>query len=148
MRILILTQWYQPEPPRLLRDLAQSLQALEHHVEVLTGFPNYPSGRLYPGYRLWLWQKEVLDHIPVARVFLYPDYGRSALKRTLSFVSFTASVTLLGPWLASRPDVIHVIYPPAIVGGPAWLLSRLWRVPFTLEIYDMWPETLRATGMV
>lgn len=148
MRILILTQWYQPEPPKLLWDLAQSLQAMGHHVEVLTGFPNYPSGTLYPGYRLSLWQKEVLDGIPVTRVLLYPDHGRSAFRRTLNFVSFAASVILLGPWLASRPDVIHVIFPPAIVGGPAWFLSRLWRVPFTLEIHDMWPETLRATGMV
>jgi colanic acid biosynthesis glycosyl transferase WcaI len=64
MRILILTQWYQPEPPKLLSDLAQSLQAKGHSVEVLTGFPNYPSGTLYPGYRLSLWQKEVLDGIP------------------------------------------------------------------------------------
>ena len=54
---------------------------------------------------------------------------------------------MLGPWLVKKPDVIHFI-PPLTVGIPAWLLSRLWHVPFTHEIQDIWPETLAATGML
>ena len=39
-------------------------------------------------------------------------------------------------------------FPPVTLGFPAWILGRLRRVPITFEIQDMWPETLRATGMV
>ena len=95
-----------------------------------------------------MWQKEIINGVPVIRVPLYADHSRSGWKRILNFASFALVASLLGPWLAGRPDVIHVYHPPGTIGLPAWFLSRLWRVPFTYEIQDMWPETLRATGMV
>lgn len=148
MRVLILTQWYPPEPALLLQELAQSLRSYGHEVTVLTGFPNYPTGRLYPGYRLRIRQREVLAGISVVRVPLYPDHSRSGLRRALNYVSFALSTTILGPWRLRRPDVIFVYHPPLTVGLPAYVLSRLWRAPFVYQIQDMWPETLAATGML
>ena len=148
MRILLLTQWYPPEPASLLQELAQTLLEKGHDVEVLTGFPNYPSGKLYPGYRLRWSMKEKLDKISVSRVFLYPDHSGSKIKRILNYFSFAISSAFLGPWMVSKPDVIFVYHPPLTVGIPAFLISRLWRVPFVYQVQDMWPETLRATGMV
>ena len=147
MRILILTQWYPPEPAMLLQELAQSLQGLNHDVTVLTGFPNYPSGQLYPGYKVRLRQQEVLAGVPVVHVPLYPEHSRSGLRRALNYVSFALSATLLGWWKVPRPDVLFVYHPPLTIGIPAFVLSRLWRVPFVYQIQDMWPETLAATGM-
>jgi len=147
MRILLLTQWYPPEPQEFLAEMAQSLQALGHEVTVLTGFPNWPSGEVYPGYRIKPWQRETLDGVNLIRVPLYPDHSRSGLKRILNYFSFALSATLLGPWLVRRVDVIHVI-PPVTVAVPAWVLSHLWGISFTHEIQDIWPETLAATGMI
>jgi glycosyltransferase involved in cell wall biosynthesis len=147
MRILILTQWYPPEPAMLLQELAQSLQGRGHQVTVLTGFPNYPSGQLYPGYKVRLRQREMLAGVPVVRVPLYPEHSRSGLRRALNYVSFALSATLLGLWSTPRPDVMFVYHPPLTVGLPAYVLSRLWRRPFVYQIQDMWPETLAATGM-
>jgi len=148
MRILILTQWYPPEPALLLQELAQSLINMGHDVQVLTGFPNYPSGTLYPGYKLRWRMKEVLAGVPVARVALFPDHSTSKIKRSLNYLSFAFSSAFLGPWLVDRPDVIFVYHPPLTVGFSGFLLSRLWRVPFVYQIQDMWPETLAATGMI
>ncbi len=148
MRILLLTQWYPPEPQKILSDLAESLQAAGHQVSVLTGFPNFPAGKVYPGYRQRLWQREDIGGIPVIRVPLFPDHSRSAIKRSLNIASFAWSATLLGSWLAPQVDVIHVIHPPLTVAWPAWWLGLLRRTPFTYEIQDMWPETLKATGMI
>jgi len=148
MRVLILTQWYPPEPMKLLSDMTETLQAMGHEVTVLTGFPNWPSGKLYPGYRLRLWQREEQNGVRIIRVPLFPDHSRSALKRALNFLSFAISATVLGFWLVPRPDVMHVIHPPITIGLPAIVLSILWRIRFTLEIQDMWPENLRATGMI
>ena len=147
MRILLLTQWYPPEPQEFLAEMAQSLKALGHEVTILTGFPNWPSGEVYPGYRIKPWQRETMDGIQIVRVALYPDHSRSGFRRAVNYISFALSATILGPWLVQKPDVIHVI-PPLTVGVPAWLLSRLWRVPFTHEIQDIWPETLAATRML
>lgn len=148
MKILILTQWYLPEPAILLQELAQTLQGLGHEVTVLTGFPNYPSGNVYPGYRISVWQKEKVAGVPVVRVPLYPNHGQSGLKRIFNYVSFALSSSCLGPFLVSRPDAIFVYHPPLTVGLPAFWLSRLWRVPFVYQVQDMWPETLSATGML
>jgi glycosyltransferase involved in cell wall biosynthesis len=148
MHVVLLSQWYQPEPGLIGQGLAQTLQKMGHRVTVLTGFPNYPSGKLYPGYGLRPWRREVLAGVPVVRTPLYPDHSRSGFRRVLNYVSFAASSSVLGLWLVPRPDVVFVYHPPLTVGWPAWLLTRLWRVPFVYQIQDMWPETLRATGMV
>lgn len=148
MRVLILSQWYPPEPGLLMQELAQSLQGLGHDVTVLTGFPNYPSGRVYPGYRVRPWMKETIEGVPVVRVALYPEHSKSAVKRVVNFLSFAISSACLAPFLASRPDVLFVYHPPLTVGFPAIWLSWFWRVPFVYQIQDMWPETLSATGML
>jgi len=50
MRILLLTQWFQPEPMFKGLPFAKALTERGHTVEVLTGFPNYPGGQVYPGW--------------------------------------------------------------------------------------------------
>jgi glycosyltransferase involved in cell wall biosynthesis len=148
MKILLLTQWYPPEPQKFRSDLSETLQALGHKVTVLTGFPNYPSGNLYPGYRLRLWQRETIRGVSVIRIPLYPNHSTSSWKRSLNYLSFTAAASLLGPCVIPRPDIVYVFSPPLTLACPGWLLSRFFRVPLTCEIQDMWPETLAATGML
>jgi colanic acid biosynthesis glycosyl transferase WcaI len=148
MKILLLSQWYLPEPVKYVSDLAESWQAQGHKVTVLTGFPNYPTGKLSPGYKIKLWQREAINGVPIIRVPLYPDHSTSLIQRLVNFGSFAACATLLGPWLVPRVDVIHVIHPPLTIGIPARVLGCLFRRPFTYEIQDLWPEVLRATGVL
>ena len=148
MKILFLTQWYLPEPLRYQSDLAETLCDQGHEVTVLTGFPNWPTGKLAPGYKIRLWQKEIINGVSVIRVPLYPDHSTSAWHRVLNFMSLAFFTTVLGPWLVPAYDVIHVNFPPVTLGLPAWILSWRRRAPITFEIQDMWPETLQATGML
>jgi colanic acid biosynthesis glycosyl transferase WcaI len=148
MKILLLTQWYPPEPQKFRSDLAETLQTLGHEVTVLTGFPNYPSGNLYPGYRLRFWQRETIRGIPVIRVPLFPDHSTSSWKRSLNYLSFSMAAALLGPWLIPKPDIVYVFAPPLTLACPGWLLRKIFCVPLACEIQDMWPETLAATGML
>lgn len=148
MHVLYLTQWYPPEPAILQQQLAQTLIERGHHVTILTGFPNYPAGKLYPGYRIKPVQREVLAGVPVVRVPLFPEHSRSALLRIGNYLSFALSAGLLGAGVVSRPDVLFVYHPPLSVGLPAIALSRIWKVPFVYQIQDLWPDTLKSTGMV
>lgn len=147
MRILILTQWFQPEPTFKGLAFAKALQARGHEVEVLTGFPNYPGGKVYPGYRVRAVQREVMDGIRVTRGALYPSHDQSALKRIANYCSFAASTGLLSLTL-KRPDVVYVYTPPMTAAAGAVLLRLLRRVPFVVDVQDLWPDTLAATGMV
>lgn len=148
MKITILTQWYPPEPATLMHEMAQELALHGHDVEVITGFPNYPSGQLHPDYRLRSWMRERIDGIDILRTWLYPEHSHSAIKRIINYISFSLSATLFGSLKARRPDILFVYHPPLTVGFVGWVLSRFWRIPFIYQIQDMWPETLRATGML
>ena len=147
-RILLLTQWFDPEPTFKGMVFARELVRQGFEVEVLTGFPNYPGGKVYPGYRITPLQREVIDGVQVTRVPLYPNHDQSAIKRVLNYVSFAASSLMYGLFLARRADVIYAYHPPLTVGITASLIRLLRRIPVVYDIQDMWPDTLRATGMV
>lgn len=148
MKILFLSQFFSPEPFFKALPFATALARRGHEVEALTGFPNYPGGRLYPGYRVRAWQRETLEGIPITRVPLYPSHDRSIVRRTLNYTSFAASASLLGPFLVGRPDVAYVYHPPATVGLPAWVLKTLKGIPFVYDIQDLWPDTIDASQMM
>ncbi|MNJ19144.1 putative glycosyl transferase [compost metagenome] len=147
VRVLLLTQWFDPEPTFKGLVFARELVAQGFEVEVVTGFPNYPGGKLYPGYRVKLLQREVIDGVKVTRVPLYPSHGQSGIGRVLNYVSFAASSLLYGLFGAKKPDVIYAYHPPLTVGIAAACIRLLRRVPVVYDIQDMWPDTLRATGM-
>lgn len=143
-----MTQWFEPEPALKGLLFARALKEKGHDVEVLTGFPNYPGGRVYPGYRVKPFQREVVEGIPVVRVALYPSHDASAGRRVLNYTSFAISAALLGPFLTRRPDVIYAYHPPLTVGLAAAVLGLVRRTPFVYDVQDLWPDTLAATGMV
>ena len=148
MRILLLTQWFDPEPTFKGLVFARELVRRGHDVEVLTGFPNYPGGKLYPGYRIRPWRCEILDGIRVVRVALYPSHDRSSWRRMLNYATFALSASVLGPLLVKRPDVVYAYHPPATVALPALVIKMLRRSPVVYDIMDLWPDTVRASGMI
>jgi colanic acid biosynthesis glycosyl transferase WcaI len=148
MRVLLLSQWFEPEPTFKGLAFARALAARGHDVEVLTGFPNYPGGNLYPGYRVRPWQRETMRGIRVTRVAIYPSHNKSALGRSLNYLSFGVTSALLSPFLVRKPDVIYVYHPPATSGLAALLAKALAGVPFVYDIQDLWPDTLGLSGMV
>jgi colanic acid biosynthesis glycosyl transferase WcaI len=148
MRILLLTQWFDPEPTFKGLVFARALAARGHTVEVLTGFPNYPGGKVYPGYRIRPWAREQSDGIEVLRVALYPSHDNSGPHRVLNYLSFAISAAVIGTALVRRPDVVYVYHPPITVGFAATVLGFLRRAPFVYDIQDLWPDTVAASGMM
>ncbi len=147
-RLLLLSQWFEPEPTLKGLAFAKELAARGFEVEVLTGFPNYPGGAVYSGYRIKLIQREVIDGIRVTRVPLFPSHSRSKLGRVANYLSFAASSTVYGLFFAKRPDLVYAYHPPLTVGLAASMLKLFRRIPFVYDIQDLWPDTLKATGMV
>ncbi|MGA2052054.1 MAG: glycosyltransferase family 4 protein [Opitutales bacterium] len=119
---------------------ARALAARGHEVRILTGFPNYPGGRLYPGYRLRWRQREVMDGIPILRVPLYPSHDGSSAGRALNYLSFfaTAGWPLWGGW---KPDVVY-IYNLVTLGALATVNQALRHVPYVLDVQDLWPDSI------
>ncbi len=148
LRILLLTQWFDPEPTFKGMVFARELVRQGFVVEVLTGFPNYPCGKIYRGYKVRWLKKEVIDGVKVTRVPLYPSHDSSPMRRVLNYVSFAISSLFYGLFIAQRPDLIYAYHPPLTVGVTATVLRFMRRVPVVYDIQDLWPDTLRATGML
>lgn len=148
IRVLLLTQWFDPEPTFKGLVFARELVRKGFEVEVVTGFPNYPGGKVYPGYRIKWLQRESIDGVQITRLPLYPNHGQSAIKRVLNYASFGASALFYGLFIAKRPAVMYAYHPPLTVGIVAGLIRLFRRIPVVYDIQDMWPDTLRATGMV
>lgn len=148
MKILYLTQWFDPEPGVIKGvDFVRRLEVGGHTVTVVTGLPNYPTGRIFPGYRFRLYQRERLLGCDVRRLALYPSHSRSSTGRALNFISFFVSVFLYGLFRSGRYDIVYVYHPPITVGLAAALFGWVRRRHFILEIQDLWPDTVVSSGM-
>ncbi len=148
MKIGYLTQWFQPEPnPRGLY-LAKELQNRGHTVKVLTGFPNYPYGKLYPGYKLALKKRENLEGVSVLRVFLYPSHDKSKLKRAINYITFSISAAIFGIKEFRDCDVIIAYQDPLSYILPVFVFKYILRKRVVIDVQDIWPEALYATGML
>ena len=148
MKIGYLTQWFQPEPnPRGL-SLAKELQNRGHAVKVLSGFPNYPYGKLYPGYKLVLKRRENLDGVSVLRVFLYPSHDKSKIKRAINYITYSISAAIFGIKEFRDCDVIIAYQDPLSYILPIFVFKYIFRKRIVIDVQDIWPEALYATGML
>jgi len=148
-RVCILSQYFPPEmgaPQARLSELGERLIDRGWDVEALTALPNYPTGRLFPGYASRPCV-ETIGRIRTVRVPLYPSKGGFS-KRIASYFSFVAAASLWGPRLCTRPDLLYVESPPLFIGYAAWRLRRSWRCPYVLNVSDVWPDSAVDIGAV
>lgn len=149
MRLLIVTQYFWPEDFRI-NDLACELVRRGHEVTVLTGLPNYPDGRVYEAFRSDTRKYDDLEGVRIFRVPLIAR-GKGGLRLIANYLSFAVNACLLGGWkLRHRQfDAIFAYEPsPITVGIPAAFMRAVKKAPMTLWVLDLWPETLRAIGVV
>ena len=149
-RFLILTQHFPPEvgaAQNRLHAFAKHLQARGHVVRVVTAMPNYPKAEIFPAYRGMRLAREEIDGLTVTRTWIYPATGRNVLKRLVCYLSFAIS-SLPACMREPRPDFIFVESPPLFLGCTAFVCSRLRRVPYILNVSDLWPESARQFGIV
>jgi len=114
-------------------------------VTVIANVPNFPRGKVFPGYRNRPWQRETMDGIQVVRVWTYIAANAGFALRTLDYLSFMVTGFIAGLWLP-RPDVIVGTSPQFFTNCAAWMLSVFkWR-PFVFELRDLWPESIKTVG--
>ncbi len=149
MRLLIVSQYFWPENFRV-NELVAGLVSRGHAVTVLTGLPNYPSGRLYQGYGLRGPWREEYAGATVVRVPLLPRAAGGAIRLIFNYLSFVifgiwgALFRLRGPF-----DAIVVFETsPITVGIPAAFAGWRFRAPILFWVLDLWPDSLAATGAV
>jgi colanic acid biosynthesis glycosyl transferase WcaI len=148
VRILFFTDNFPPEgnaPARRTYEHALRWHAAGHEVTVITGAPNFPEGRLYPGYQNhWRWVEQV-DGIRVVRVMTFIAANRGVVRRSLDYFSFLLSAVPAGV-RESPPDVVVGTSPQIFAALAGWAVAAWKRVPFVFEVRDLWPASIAAVG--
>jgi colanic acid biosynthesis glycosyl transferase WcaI len=148
MRILFVAHFFQPEPNFFYGlPFAKRLVELGHEVEVLTGFPNYPAGKIYEGYKVKCIHREVMEGIPIIRVPLYPSHNESALGRIACYSSLALSAATIGIAAVKHADVAFIGQGPTTIGLPGIILKLFRGIPYVYYIQDLWPDCLASTNM-
>jgi hypothetical protein len=148
MKILFLSDNFPPEtnaPASRTYEHAKRWVAAGHSVTVITGTPNFPSGKVHAGYSNALWKREEIDGISVVRVWTYITANEGFLRRTLDYMSFMVSATIASAFIR-RPDIIVATSPQFFTPCAAWVVSLFKRRPFVFELRDLWPDSIVAVG--
>ena len=148
MRIALISQYFTPEPAKTPASVARRMAMLGHQVRVITGFPNYPNGRIYPGYQQSLnFVEDDEVGVRVHRVPIVPSHSENGVMRAVNYTSFMLSA-LLRSSLGRGADVTYV-YASQPTGALAALVWRkLFKTPYVLHVQDLWPDSITASGMV
>ena len=149
MRIGFVSQWFDPEggSAAVPGTIARALSNAGNDVEVLTGFPNYPNGKIFPGIKQHLHKKDVVGNLNVHRVPLYPNHSNSALKRTAGYFSFALTSTLIGMPALRKIDTYFVYSTPVLMGFGPMVAGWLRRKPVLTFVPDIWPDSMVASGI-
>ncbi len=148
MRILILTQVFPPEyaPAGVMVDeLCDFLRAQGESVQVVTGFPHHPHGRVYPGYKKSLYLRDPDHDGEVLRTWHITSPRKDIATRATVLLS-QALGNLVGALTVQRPDIVIVYGPPLLGPTCAALVSRFHRARFVNVIFDIYPDIAVETG--
>jgi glycosyltransferase involved in cell wall biosynthesis len=139
---LIVSQYFHPENFQV-NQLARALSQQGHELVVLTGQPNYPTGRFFQGYHFARPLTEQFGSIRIVRVPLFRRGRGRAWSLALNYLSFVVFAILFGlPRVRGPYDVCIAWCPSPITSAiPAILLRRWRKIPAALWLQDLWPET-------
>jgi colanic acid biosynthesis glycosyl transferase WcaI len=150
MKLIVLAQYYPPEigsSQVRMFNLVSHFAKAGHEVSVITAMPNYPAGKIHPGYG-GLLQRTRENGVNVIRTFIFPSQSLAMIPRLANYFSFVLSSALFGSFMLGPADYLLVDSPPlfSILAG-AWL-SRLKHARLIFNIADLWPETALRLGVV
>src|SRR2546421_5133281 len=151
MRIAYVCHYFAPEPAApaaRVHELSRAWVRAGHQVSVVTTFPNHPLGRIPPEYRGRWWSTEHMDGIRVLRCWLYAVANRGIGRRGLDHLSFMLTSLMFGLPRLGAVDVVIASSPTLFSALSAWFMARVRRVPFVLEVRDLWPEAIVGLGLM
>ncbi len=147
MKVAIVSQYYAPEAVPIPADLAHALADRGHQVRVVTGFPHYPTGEVFNGYRQRLRHVEDDGPVKVRRVPSFISHSESAIGRITNYLSFGLSA-LTAVRHVRGADVVYVYATPMTAAIAPWIWRRTLGIPFVLHVQDVWPESVTGSSLV
>lgn len=146
MKILVICQYYYPEPFRIT-DICEELAKGGHEVFVITGLPNYPIGEIYEDYKDGQRRDEIINGVKVHRCYTIGRKG-GVVKRFLNYYSYAVSSSMYTSRLKEEFDVVFVNQlSPVMMASAGIRYKKKHCKKLILYCLDLWPESLAAGGI-
>lgn len=143
MKILVITQYFYPETFRV-NTLCIELAKRGHDVTVLTGFPQYPQGKIYDGYGFRKPYQKEWNGIKIERIKMRPR-GKTPIGLLLNCWSFVLEGKKWVKKCNIRYDAVYVFeVSPVTVGLPAVAYKKKFDTPIFFNVQDLWPENVEV----
>jgi glycosyltransferase involved in cell wall biosynthesis len=144
LRILVISQYFWPETFRV-NDIVEYLRKNNHYVDVLTGEPNYPQGKLFDEYKI---DKKKFSNYYGVSVFRVPVFLRrdgSKIFLFLNYISFVLSSIIFGFFLLRKKNydlVFSFATSPLTSSLSAIFFSKIKSCKSFIWVLDLWPDIL------
>lgn len=144
-----ITQFFTPEPhPKDIKYILE-LKKKGWDPIVITGFPNYPKGELYEGYRNKLFFEDQISDVKVIRVLTYCDHSLSVFKRTLNYLVFGLFSALAILKYGKKDSFYYILQPSPFIIFGAWIIKIFKRrSKILLDVQDVFPENIEVSGFI
>ncbi|MBN9295365.1 MAG: glycosyltransferase family 4 protein [Filimonas sp.] len=151
-RVLIFTNHFYPETFKI-NDVAFHLNNEGLDITVITGIPNYPKGKFFPGYGFFNRRKEEINGVRVIRLPLIPRGRGSGVRLVINYISFAISIVLYSLSLFFRRkekyDIILVHHTsPVFVGIGGVIAKKMQGAKLLFWDLDLWPESIIAASNI
>jgi glycosyltransferase involved in cell wall biosynthesis len=150
MHILFLSDNFPPEvnaPASRTFEHCREWVCRGHKVTVITCAPNFPTGKVFAGYRNRLWQGEEMDGIKVIRVWTFITRNEGFLLRVADYLSFMLSA-IMASMFVRKVDIVIGTSPQFFTACAAYATACLKRRSWIFELRDIWPESIRAVSVM
>lgn len=146
MRILVVSQYYYPEPFKV-HEICEELVNRGHKVTVVTGRPNYPDGKLYSGYEHLDKMHEIINGVDVYRTNISLR-GHSPISLIMNYFSYPRKAKKEIQKLNEKFDIVFVYQlSPVFMIKPAIFYKEKYGKKVVTYCLDLWPESLTTIGI-
>ena len=150
MKILFLSHYFPPEgnaPATRTFEHTRRWANAGHDIKVITCAPNVPHGQVYPNFKNSIYSRSVLEGVRVLRVWTYLAANKGKGRRSLNYVSYLFSSVVAGLF-SSKPDLMIATSPQFFCGCAGAILAQFKKIPFILEVRDVWPDSIIAVNAI
>jgi glycosyltransferase involved in cell wall biosynthesis len=126
-------------------EIATHLIAKGHQVTIITSPISYLTGQ--KGVLFLQKSQSPIPGLRIFRTYAYPALHKSFIHRVINFISFMVSA-FIKSLQVRQVDLVWGTSPPIFQAVSAWLVARLKRVPFLLEVRDLWPAFAIEVGVL
>lgn len=145
-KILIVTEYFYPEEFKI-NEIALAWKEKGYEVDVLTQFPSYPAGEIFPEYTNKWYSHYTYHGINIYRIKAVTGYKKSLFKKLLKYFSFMTLGSIISLKIGKKYDYVFGFDIAALTGMvPAVILKKFYNKPVTLWIQDVWPDSVYAYG--